>query len=178
MRLKTHPLTFTFSGRISVCLGVSLRYSNHNLGKVRYRRVPSPWWEAPPAPAHGASDSLGTGTAEAGVQASLPSSFLMYLERFEVSGLDAWPSWAQISWEKWHHQSVDQSIHEASVSIRTTHPNKVQSSAPPYFSILPVPQYQAHACYLICMTILTEMTSLSPQKGELRQWEAVTCPRL
>ena len=29
---------------------------------------------------------------------------------------------AQISWEKWHHQSVDQSIHKAPVSIRMTHP--------------------------------------------------------
>lgn len=42
-----------------------------------------------PAPVHGASDSPGTGTAEAADQARLPSAFLMYLERFEVSGLDA-----------------------------------------------------------------------------------------
>ena len=73
-------------------------------------------------------------------------------------------------------QWINQSTRHLSPSERLT--NKVQSSAPPYFSIVPVPQYQAHACYLICMTILTEMTSLSPQKGELRQWEAVTCPRL
>lgn len=89
---------------------------------MRYRRVPSPCWQAPLVPAHGASDSLGTGTAEAGDQGSLPSSLLVYLEWFKVSGLDAWPFWAQISWEKWHHQSVDQSIHKAPVSIRMTHP--------------------------------------------------------